>query len=67
MEHPKLRDSKRLLTHEPYPLNEIPEKIITEIGKDSSIYSVLDVPTSRETIGVKYSPKPLMASIYNRL
>ena len=33
MEHPKLRDSKRLLTHEPYPLNEIPEKIITEIGK----------------------------------
>ncbi|MBQ9864424.1 MAG: hypothetical protein IJM33_03695 [Bacteroidales bacterium] len=33
MEHPKLRDSKRLLTHEPYPLNEIPEKIIMQIGK----------------------------------
>lgn len=33
MEHPKLRDSKRLLTHEPYPLNEIPESIIKQIGK----------------------------------
>lgn len=33
MEHPKLRDSKRLLTLEPYPLNEIPEKIIKQIGK----------------------------------
>ena len=33
MEHPKLRDSKRLLTHEPYPINEIPEDIIKKIGK----------------------------------
>lgn len=33
MEHPKLRDSKRLLTHEPYPINEIPEKVIKLIGK----------------------------------
>ena len=33
MKHPRLRDSKRLLTHEPYPLNEIPEVIIKEIGK----------------------------------
>lgn len=33
MEHPKLRDSKRLLTHEPYPINEIPETIIKQIGK----------------------------------
>lgn len=33
MEHPKLRDSKRLLTHEPYLLNEIPETIIKHIGK----------------------------------
>lgn len=33
MEHPKLRDSKRLLTHEPYPINEIPEKIVKLIGK----------------------------------
>ena len=33
MEHPKLRDSKRLLTHEPYPLNEIPEEIIKLVGK----------------------------------
>ena len=33
MEHPKLRDSKRLLTHEPYPINEIPEEIIKLIGK----------------------------------
>lgn len=32
MEHPKLRDSKRLLTHEPYPINEIPEEIIRKIG-----------------------------------
>ncbi len=33
MEHPKLRDSKRLLTREPYPINEIPEEVIKKIGK----------------------------------
>lgn len=33
MEHPKLRDSKKLLTREPYPINEIPESIIKLIGK----------------------------------
>lgn len=33
MKHPRLRDSKRLLTNEPYPINEIPEKVIKEIGK----------------------------------
>lgn len=33
MQHPKLRDSKRLLTHEPYPINEIPENVIKRIGK----------------------------------
>ena len=33
MEHPKLRDSKRLLTREPYPINEIPENVIRLIGK----------------------------------
>ena len=33
MKHPKLRDSKRLLTREPYPLNEIPEEVIKSIGK----------------------------------
>lgn len=33
MEHPKLRDAKRLLTHEPYPLNEIPESVIKHVGK----------------------------------
>ncbi|MCR5697889.1 MAG: hypothetical protein K6G73_13045 [Marinilabiliaceae bacterium] len=33
MEHPKLRDSKRLLTREPYPINEIPEEVIKQIGK----------------------------------
>lgn len=33
MEHPKLRDSKRLMTREPYPLNEIPEEVIRKIGK----------------------------------
>ena len=33
MEHPKLRDSKRLLTREPYPINEIPEDIVRLIGK----------------------------------
>lgn len=32
MEKPKLRDSKRLQSHEPYPLNEIPETLITQIG-----------------------------------
>ena len=33
MEHPRLRDSKRLLTHEPYPINEIPEELVKRIGK----------------------------------
>lgn len=33
MNHPKLRDAKRLLTHELYPLNEIPENIIKSIGR----------------------------------
>lgn len=33
MDHPKLRDSKRLLTREPYPINEIPESIIKKIWK----------------------------------
>ena len=33
MQHPRLRDSRRLQTHEPYPLNEIPERIIKHIGK----------------------------------
>lgn len=33
MEHPKLRDSKRLLTREPYPINEIPDNIVRLIGK----------------------------------
>lgn len=32
MEKPRLRDSKKLKAHEPYPLNEIPEKLITDIG-----------------------------------
>ena len=33
MDHPKLRDSKRLLTREPYPINEIPVSVIKKIGK----------------------------------
>ena len=33
MKHPRLRDSKRLLTHEPFPLNEIPEEVIKKIGR----------------------------------
>ena len=33
MEHPKLRDSKRLLTREPYRINEIPEEVIRRIGR----------------------------------
>lgn len=33
MKHPRLRDSNRLLTHEPYPLNDIPEEIVRLIGK----------------------------------
>lgn len=32
MQHPKLRDQKRLLVREPYPLNEIPDEIIYSIG-----------------------------------
>ena len=34
MEHPKLRDLKRLQTREPYPINEIPKEIIKRIGKN---------------------------------
>lgn len=33
MKHPKLRDSKKLLTREPYPINEIPESVIKLLGK----------------------------------
>lgn len=33
MRHPRLRDSKRLLTLEPYPINEIPQEIIKKVGK----------------------------------
>lgn len=32
MDKPKLRDSKKLKSHEPYQLNEIPEELITDIG-----------------------------------
>lgn len=32
MDRPKLRDSKKLKSHEPYPLNELPEELITSIG-----------------------------------
>ena len=32
MKHPRLRDSKKLKTSEPYPMNEIPEDLIVRIG-----------------------------------
>lgn len=32
MEHPKLRDSRKLITTEPYPINEIPDDLIVQIG-----------------------------------
>ncbi|MCI6160605.1 MAG: hypothetical protein SPI18_06260 [Prevotella sp.] len=32
MKHPRLRDSNKLLTREPYPMNEIPEDLIVKIG-----------------------------------
>lgn len=32
MEHPRLRDGKRLVTAEPYPINEIPKDLIVKIG-----------------------------------
>ena len=32
MKHPRLRDSHRLITREPYPINEIPEDIINRIA-----------------------------------
>lgn len=32
MEHPKLRDSRRLKTQELYPLNEMPDELITQIA-----------------------------------
>lgn len=33
MKHPRLRDSKHLLVHELYPINEFPEEIIKKIGR----------------------------------
>ena len=33
MKHPKLRDSNKLRTHEPYPMNEIPDELIMNIGQ----------------------------------
>lgn len=32
MKHPKLRDGNKLRTNEPYPMNDIPEKMVVEIG-----------------------------------
>lgn len=32
MKHPRLRDSGRLQTHEPYPINELPNEIVVKIG-----------------------------------
>lgn len=32
MKHPRLRDSKRLHTNEPYPLNELPDDVVVRIG-----------------------------------
>lgn len=32
MEHPRLRDSKRLQTSEPYPINELPDDLVVSIG-----------------------------------
>lgn len=32
MKHPQLRDSGRLHTHEPYPMNELPDELIVRIG-----------------------------------
>lgn len=32
MKYPRLRDSGRLLTHEPYPINEFPEDLLVKIG-----------------------------------
>lgn len=46
MQTPKLRDSKKLSMHELYPLNEIPEKIITDIAG----YFVYLIYTGRKDI-----------------
>lgn len=32
MKHPRLRDGKKLLTSEPYPMNELPDNLIVKIG-----------------------------------
>lgn len=32
MKHPRLRDSKKLITNEPYPINELPNDLIVRIG-----------------------------------
>ena len=32
MRHPRLRDSKKLRTSEPYPINELPDDLIVRIG-----------------------------------
>lgn len=39
MEHPKLKDSRKLRTAEPYPLNEIPDDIVTSMA-GSFVYLV---------------------------
>lgn len=32
MKHPRLRDSHKLITREPYPINEIPDNLVTRIA-----------------------------------
>lgn len=32
MKHPRLRDGKKLVTNEPYPMNEVPDDLIVKIG-----------------------------------
>ena len=32
MKHPRLRDNKKLKTHELYPINEIPDDIIVKVA-----------------------------------
>lgn len=32
MKHPRLRDSHKLITREPYPINEMPESLVTDIA-----------------------------------
>ena len=63
MKEPRLRDSRKLSTHEPYLINQIPEDIITEIG--SYFIYLLDGRLRRGGIIDTYEKMLYFAMIYS--